>query len=146
MFTNSAQLTSMMRMAVMSRFHQGIPLIHGRPVDDAPERFDIVGPHVLVLQVVGVFPDVEHEQRDRAPGDVELMIARLKNNQPRDRFVGEDAPAVPLNLRGGGREVGFQLVERAELRVDIGGERLRACLPWSPGRPRRSRGANGRSG
>ena len=33
------------------------------PVDDLPEGLDPFGLHVLVLQVVGVLPHVEHEER-----------------------------------------------------------------------------------
>src|SRR5947209_18525216 len=37
-----------------------------RPVDHVPPRRDVLGPAVLVLEVVGMFPDVEAEDR-RAP-------------------------------------------------------------------------------
>src|SRR4051812_31920116 len=39
------------------------------PVDDVPDRFDEAGPIVLVLEVVGVFPGVDHQERDAALAD-----------------------------------------------------------------------------
>src|SRR5258708_30851330 len=33
-------------------------LIHRVPVDDVPPRGEVVGPAVLVLQIVGMFPDI----------------------------------------------------------------------------------------
>src|SRR6516225_5649888 len=40
-----------------ARFCQ--PVSDGLPAHDAPPRIDVVGPLVLVLQVVGMFPDVD---------------------------------------------------------------------------------------
>ena len=34
------------------------------PVDHFPDGFDVLRPHVLVLQVVGVLPDINTKQRD----------------------------------------------------------------------------------
>ena len=41
---------------------------HVGPVDDVPQRGEEVGLHVLVLQVEGVLPGVEDEERDGAAG------------------------------------------------------------------------------
>ena len=41
-----------------------VPLLNGVPVDDVPPGLEIFGPAVLVLQVVGVLPHVDAEQRD----------------------------------------------------------------------------------
>src|SRR5258708_37244472 len=38
-------------------------LIHRVPVDDVPPRGEVVGPAVLVLQIVGMFPDIDAENR-----------------------------------------------------------------------------------
>ena len=47
------------------------------PVDDLPERLDPVGLDVLVLQVEGVLPGVDDEQRDGARPDVALVVVDL---------------------------------------------------------------------
>src|SRR5262245_19587913 len=39
------------------------PFVDLGPVHDVPPRVDVVGPAVLVLQVVGVLPDVDAEDR-----------------------------------------------------------------------------------
>src|SRR5215210_3989633 len=39
------------------------------PVDHVPPRLDVVGPAVLVFEVVGVLPDVDPEERGLAIGD-----------------------------------------------------------------------------
>src|SRR5690349_14649882 len=47
------------------------------PVDDVPDGADVVGPPVLVLQVVRVLPRVDHEQRDAALAGVPLVVVDL---------------------------------------------------------------------
>src|SRR3954463_16231971 len=44
------------------------------PVDRVPPRVDVVGPLVLVLQVVGVLPDVHAEQRRLAVGERVVLV------------------------------------------------------------------------
>src|SRR5262249_2266158 len=46
------------------------------PVDDVPESVDVVGALVLVLEVVGVLPDVAAEQRHAAVGDRRVLVRR----------------------------------------------------------------------
>ena len=36
------------------------------PVDDIPERFDVIGSHVLVLQIVSVLPHVNTKKRNES--------------------------------------------------------------------------------
>lgn len=44
------------------------------PVDDVPEHCDVVGPSILVLEVVGVFPGVDDEERYSAVADVAWVV------------------------------------------------------------------------
>ncbi len=37
----------------------GIPLRYIAPVDDAPDCFNVIGADVLILEVIGMFPDVD---------------------------------------------------------------------------------------
>ena len=40
--------------------------LDGRPVDDAPPCFDVVGSTVLVVEIVGVLPYIDPENRSLA--------------------------------------------------------------------------------
>src|SRR6187200_3789675 len=85
-------------------------LVHGVPVDHVPPRGDVVGALVLVLQVVGVLPDVEAEQRCLAFHQRAVLVWRARYlhavaalDQPR--------PATAEARRAGLRE---RLLERIE--------------------------------
>src|ERR1700676_23225 len=52
-----------------------------RPVDDVPPGIDVVGAAVLVLQVVGVLPDVDAEQRRLSVGDRVVLVCAADDRQ-----------------------------------------------------------------
>src|ERR1700741_344073 len=89
------------------------------PIHHAPECFDILRTAVLMLQVVGMFPNIDAEQRHlmlryravlvRARGDFELFPIQ---DQP--------TPAAAENFRGGFRELLFEFVVAGELFIDSG--------------------------
>jgi hypothetical protein len=56
--------------------------LHVGPVDDIPERLDVVGLDVLVLQVEGVFPDVDQHDGDLGGRNVSLLVVQLEDVQP----------------------------------------------------------------
>src|SRR5262249_32540518 len=45
-----------------------------RPIDHVPPGVEVVGPLVLVLQVVGVLPDVHTDDRGLAVGDRGILV------------------------------------------------------------------------
>src|SRR6476659_2513008 len=91
------------------------------PVHDLPERLDPVGLHVPVLQVVGVLPHVEHEQRRRALPDVALVVVDLLDDEAlAERLPRERAPAGPLHRERGLGELAAEVVEPAEAVGDRG--------------------------
>src|SRR5690242_6301426 len=51
-------------------------LLHLGPVHDVPPGVDVVRALVLVLQVVGVLPDVDAEQRRLPVGDRVVLVGR----------------------------------------------------------------------
>ena len=80
----------------------GVTPRHVLPVDDPPHRLDEVDLLVLVLEVEGVLPGVEHEDRHGTLAHVALVVVDLLDDQPpAERLVGEDAPAGALRGRGG---------------------------------------------
>src|SRR5262245_6478394 len=87
------------------------------PVDDGPPGFDVVRPAVLVLEVIGVFPDVETENGLAAVHPRRVLVRRgldhelaVADEQPR--------PARPESPDARGSELGLELRERPERRVD----------------------------
>ena len=68
---------------------------HVGPVDDVPQRGEEVGLHVLVLQVEGVLPGVEDEERDRAVADVALVVVDLLDDQAAGRAARRPARPSP---------------------------------------------------
>src|SRR5436190_14655829 len=54
-----------------------------RPVDDIPPGVDVVGPLVLVLQVVGVLPDVDADDRRVAVGDGSVLVRGRHHRESR---------------------------------------------------------------
>src|SRR5690625_3333395 len=94
------------------------------PVDDVPPGLDVVGLDVLVVEVEGVLPHVELQNRGAAELDVGLLVLQLLDEEvSAELVVDENGPSGPLDRRRGGREVLTELVERTELVVDGCGER-----------------------
>src|SRR5690606_21659239 len=66
------------------------PLGDVLPVGDVPRRLDVIGLHVEVVQVEGVLPHVELEQRDGAHRGVRVLVEELLDDQTRaDRIPAE---------------------------------------------------------
>ena len=65
-------------------FLSGVPPLNLLPVDDAPERLQVVWPTVLIIKVVRVLPYVEGEERPKA----------LLHGVVRPRLLGDDEGAI----------------------------------------------------
>lgn len=50
------------------------------PVHQIPPRLDVVSLDVQVIQVEGMFPHVQHEQRDRRNGHILMLIKQLETS------------------------------------------------------------------
>src|SRR5690606_18253714 len=79
------------------------------PVDDVEKVLDVLRTLVLILQVVGVLPDVEDEQGYHTPLGQVLVLFGLEDNQavvvgP----VGEDPPAAAFDGVGRRLKVGLE--------------------------------------
>src|ERR1700730_15922858 len=89
------------------------------PIDDVPERLDVVGLHVLVLQVERVLPDVDDEQRGRPLTDVVLVVVDLRGVETLTQGIPhERTPPGALHGRGRLGELALEAVEGAEELVD----------------------------
>jgi len=68
------------------------------PVDDLPNVGQVVRSEVLVLKVVGMFPDIDGEERDEALGLNLVLVGSLLDGQTVGHWaVGEPAPARTLD-------------------------------------------------
>ena len=74
---------------------------HGAPVDDLPDLLQVVGAQVFVVEVVGVLPHVDRQQRQQAQlvGD-QLLVARRDDGQLARRLVVRQ-PLRAERVRGG---------------------------------------------
>src|SRR3989304_8763935 len=103
-----------------------------RPIDGVPPRLDVLGASVLILQVIGVLPDVEAEDRLAAVYDgIVLVCARFDgefsatDQQPR--------PTGPESRCRGLSKCFFEIPEAAKRIFDCGGQipgRLTAAAPF----------------
>ena len=88
------------------------------PINKAPHLVEERRPHVLVVKVIGVLPDVDSEQWDKLGPLIlhHVLIRRLHILQLfRVRVVGEPAPATTLQSGGAPVEVLLEALDAAPL-------------------------------
>jgi signal transduction histidine kinase len=89
---------------------RGVALRDVVPVDDVEQVVHVLGPPVLVLEVIGVLEDIDHEQRNDAPRRLLLMVLDLQDHQlPGRRMVAEQDPSLTPRPRPPRRELRFEL-------------------------------------
>lgn len=93
---------------------------HGAPVDDLPYGVKVLCLAILVLEVVGVLPRIDAEERLEVSGDGVLVGARDDAEGSRRLFLDEPGPAGALDA--GKSRVGLLLEvgEGAKVLVDGG--------------------------
>src|SRR4028118_860059 len=94
---------------------------HLAPVDHVPERVYVLQASVAVLEVVGVLPRVQPQDRDLLLHQRRVLVRRRLY---RERAVGlDDQPRPPRAKQGdrgrGGGELLLEAVERAEAPGDV---------------------------
>src|SRR4051812_36258869 len=87
------------------------------PAHRVPPRVDVVGTPVLILQVVGVLPDVDAQERRLALGDRVVLVGGADARQP-GAVVHEPRPAGAELVDAGLLELGLEVPEGAECRGD----------------------------
>ena len=83
-------------------FHRRFePAVYLVPVYDVPESLHELRPVVLIIQVVGMLPDIENHENGAARGNVDVMLLDLHGKEPfRRPGKGEGRPAGTLNRCG----------------------------------------------
>src|SRR5580765_998012 len=93
------------------------PLVDFRPVHDVPPRRDVIGPTVLVLQVVGVFPDIDAEH-DLLPFHQRAVLIRRAFDRELVAARDHPGPAASEAADSRLRELLLECVEAAERAVE----------------------------
>src|SRR5215210_6059918 len=88
-------------------------LVDRVPVDDVPPRADVIGPAVLVLEVIRVLPHVEAEDRLLAFHQRTVLVRRALDDQLA-ACVDQPGPAAAEAGHASLRELLLEAVERAE--------------------------------
>src|ERR1035438_7753349 len=103
-----------------SAFGYGEAAVDFVPVDNVPPGGEIVGAAVLVLQIVGVLPDVVEQDGIVALGEGRVLVGR---GDDLELAAGEAQPApAGAELLGGGLVEGLlEGLEVAEISGDLGG-------------------------
>src|SRR3954466_15359499 len=89
------------------------PLRHLVPVDHVPPRLEVVRALVLVLEVVGVLPDVDPDQRRLPSRDRRVLIGRARDGEAR-AVVDQPRPAAAELAHAGRVHLLLELIEAAE--------------------------------
>ncbi len=105
----------------------GVSCFYLFPIHDVPEGMELGGAAVLVVEVVGVFPDVEGEQGPQAAGDGVAGVGLLGDLQGAVLVGGEPDPAAAEEGDAAGFEFGLEGGEAPPLFVDLGGEGAGGC-------------------
>ena len=93
-----------MRRQSQLLFRFGKPTRHFRPVDHVPERGDVVRATILIVQVIGVFPDVESQQWGPTLHQWTVLIGGTFHDQL-SLVIREPCPTTPES--GGCRYADF---------------------------------------
>ncbi len=104
------------------------------PIHDLPKGVQLRSPPILIVEVIGVFPDIEGQQRFIAFGDRVVGIGFLRDHQSAVGLGREPGPAGAEKAGAFGFEFGFESFKAPPLFLDLGFEtpgRLRC--PVRPG-------------
>src|SRR5579884_1097358 len=105
-------------LALLAPLRITIPLRDGRPVDDVPPGFDVIGALVLVFQVIRVFPNIDAENRHLVIHVGAVLVSGADDCQLA-ALRYQPAPAAAEAARGRFLVLGFEGVEVAESLLDI---------------------------
>ena len=97
-----------------------VPSFHHAPIDNPPQGLEVRGAAVLVVEVVGVFPDVEGEEGPEAVGDGVVGAGVLADGQGAGGIGLEPHPPGAEEADALGDELLLEGLEGAPLGFDLG--------------------------
>src|SRR5271170_2085672 len=93
------------------------------PVDYIPPGRQVFGATIVVLEIVGMFPDVVAEDGEQSLGDGVVLIGGAENLDFATGFAGQPDPAAAELLDSSFVEFGLEIFEVAERLFDDVGDR-----------------------
>src|SRR5262245_52660952 len=106
----------------------GVVLRDGVPIDHIPKGSDVIRPTVLILQIVGMFPNVEAEDRLIAAAassgshDRAILVRGAFNDELARLVDGEPSPAAAEARGSSFGEVFFEMVPAHQVFLNGFGE------------------------
>lgn len=100
-------------------------LLHLLPVDDLPHLLEVGWSRISIVEVVGVFPNINTQKRDETGAHIHegiLVLGRAVLKQATAFVVGEPAPARALNSSGLSIEIVLEVLNRTPLSFDHGAQ------------------------
>ena len=88
------------------------------PVDDFPKIVQMVGSSVLIIQIVGMFPDIEAQERFHALSERITTIGFLHDDQLAVSVQGEPSPSRAEEAGGSFHHLVLEVIEVAEIAFD----------------------------
>ena len=111
-------------MSDVGVFHQlvFVPVFHHLPIQNPPQRLQVIPPPVLPVEVVGVLPDVEGQQGLEALLDGVAGTGFLGDDKAAIGCGGEPDPAGAEEAHAFGGEFVLEGLEGTPLLKNLGGE------------------------
>ena len=97
-----------------------VSFLNYAPIDNPPQGLEVRGAAVLVVEVVGVLPDVEGQEGAEAVGDGVVGAGVLADGQGAGGIGLEPHPAGPEEADALGNELFLEGLEGAPLGFDLG--------------------------
>ena len=80
-------------LVVIYRSFSLVPFLHHLPIHNPPQRLQMRGAAILVVEVVGMLPNVKRQQRLQTLGDRVVRAGLLSDNEGTVGGGGEPDPA-----------------------------------------------------
>src|SRR6185503_4106740 len=91
---------------------------HHVPVNNVPPRLEVISAPVLILQVIGVLPHIDPDNRRIAVHQRAVLIWRGNYFEP-STLPDQPCPSTPEAAHTRGAEFFLKLIEAAESGVDV---------------------------
>src|SRR5215470_15536322 len=98
---------------------RSVVLPHRIPIYHVPPGFDVIGPAVLIFEIISVLPNIEAQDR-RVPVHQRVVLIWSRNDF--EFFVlilDQPRPAAAKTSCASGSQFLFEIVEAAECRFDV---------------------------
>src|SRR4051794_21054526 len=84
------------------------------PIDHVPPRLDVIGPPVLVIEIVGMLPDIDSEKRGVAFHQRAVLVRGRSHLELSALVLDQPGPAAPETFGARVSELFLERVEAAE--------------------------------